>query len=123
MAHLIKPGTYFYAEPIELNLSPSTSGLLTRTMSTYGQPNLEGVPQKNVLYKMCTDFSIERVNDDIPVGWEVIEYPEKNYIGYRISQYGFEPRPMNVYFHSQDVQVNESCMGGLSAIFKMLNKK
>jgi len=96
----IYPGLQFYADVITQvsNDEPST---LCRTPSTYSfGSRLELFPQRNILYVVCKDGSVQSVFEpDLPIGWEISE--SENGWTCRISQVGFEPRPCLVRYHSK----------------------
>lgn len=72
---------------------------LTRSMSTYGHPNLEFFPAEDEPYVVCSHFDnlmeVASVNDpERPIGWELIYQSGKYYA--RVAQYGFQPVELRV---------------------------
>jgi hypothetical protein len=72
---------------------------LTRSMSTYGHPNLEFFPAEDEPYVVCSHFDnlmeVASVNDpERPIGWELIYQNGKYYA--RVAQYGFQPVELRV---------------------------
>ena len=97
MASLMTPGLQFYAEQID-PLYPSTG--LYPTMSTYGRLDLEGGPQRNELYVVCKDGSIQSVHEPSrPIGWELIEDGDDWY--YRVTQMNHPRKRCAVRYHSR----------------------
>ena len=91
------PGLQFYAEQVDL-LYPPTG--LYPTMSTYGLLNLEGGPQRNELYVVCQDGSIQSVHEPSrPIGWELIEDGDDWY--YRVTQMNHPRKRCAVRYHSR----------------------
>ena len=91
------PGLQFYAEQID-PLYPSTG--LYPTMSTYGRLDLEGGPQRNELYVVCKDGSIQSVHEPSrPIGWELIEDGDDWY--YRVTQMNHPRKRCAVRYHSR----------------------
>ena len=91
------PGLQFYAEQVDL-LYPPTG--LYPTMSTYGLLNLEGGPQRNELYVVCQDGSIQSVHEPSrPIGWELIEDGDEWY--YRVTQVNHPRKRCAVRYHSR----------------------
>ena len=91
MATLIRPGLKFTAEPL-----PKPCVGLGPTMSSYGIPNLEGAPQRNEVYIVCRDGSIQSVYEPSrPIGWELLESPEG--FTYRVTQMNHKPEPCLVF--------------------------
>jgi len=103
----IYPGLQFYAEVIPV----ATDNTLRRTPSTYSYGNsLELAPNRNDLYVICADGSVESVWDPArPIGWELFEDANKWF--YRISQVGFEPQDCLVRFHSRAVEIRPGGRG------------
>jgi hypothetical protein len=97
MASLKTPGLQFYAEQID-PLHPTTG--LYPTMSIYGLLNLEGGPQRNDLYVVCQNGTIQSVNEpDRPIGWELIEDGDDWY--YRVTQMNHPRKRCAVRYHSR----------------------
>ena len=97
MALLKTPGLQFYAEQID-PLHPSTG--LYPTTSTYGRLNLEGGPQRNELYVVCKDGSIQSVHEpNRPIGWELIEDGDEWF--YRVTQVNHPRKRCAVRYHSR----------------------
>jgi len=97
MASLKTPGLKFYAEQID-PLHPTTG--LYPTMSIYGLLNLEGGPQRNDLYVVCQNGTIQSVNEpDRPIGWELIEDGDDWY--YRVTQMNHPRKRCAVRYHSR----------------------
>ena len=92
------PGLQFYAEQID-PLHPSTG--LYPTMSMYGLLNLEGGPQRNELYVVCKDGSIQSVHEPSrPIGWELIEDEFDDWY-YRVTQMNHPKKRCAVRYHSR----------------------
>ena len=92
------PGLQFYAEQVDL-LYPPTG--LYPTMSTYGLLNLEGGPQRNELYVVCQDGSIQSVHEPSrPIGWELIEGEFDDWY-YRVTQMNHPRKRCAVRYHSR----------------------
>jgi hypothetical protein len=105
MATLKTPGLKFYAEQID-PIYPSTG--LYPTMSTYGILDLEGGPQRNELYVVCKDGSIQSVHEpNRPIGWELIEEGYEWF--YRVTQMNHPRKRCIVRYHSR---VEDPPMGG-----------
>jgi hypothetical protein len=98
MATTLKtPGLKFFAEQID-PLHPPTG--LYPTMSMYGLLNLEGGPQRNELYVVCKDGSIESVYEPSrPIGWELIEDGDEWF--YRVTQVNHPRKRCAVRYHSR----------------------
>ena len=97
MALLKTPGLKFYAEQID-PLYPPTG--LYPTMSTYGLLNLEGGPQRNELYVVCQNGTIQSVYEpDRPIGWELIEEGDEWF--YRVTQMNHPRKRCLVRYHSR----------------------
>ena len=97
MASLKTPGLQFYAEQID-PLHPPTG--LYPTMSMYGLLNLEGGPQRNELYVVCQDGSIQSVHEPRrPIGWELIEDGDEWF--YRATQVNHPRKRCAVRYHSR----------------------
>ena len=97
MASLKTPGLQFYAEQID-PLHPTTG--LYPTMSIYGLLNLEGGPQRNELYVVCQNGTIQSVNEpDRPIGWELIEDGDEFW--YRVTQMNHPRKRCAVRYHSR----------------------
>jgi hypothetical protein len=97
MALLKTPGLKFFAEQID-PLHPPTG--LYPTMSIYGLLNLEGGPQRNELYVVCKDGSIQSVYEPSrPIGWELIEDGDEFW--YRVTQMNHPPKRCAVRYHSR----------------------
>jgi hypothetical protein len=97
MASLKTPGLQFYAEQID-PLHPTTG--LYPTMSIYGLLNLEGGPQRNDLYVVCQNGTIQSVNEpDRPIGWELIEDGDDWY--YRVTQMNHPRKRCAVRYHGR----------------------
>jgi hypothetical protein len=91
------PGLKFFAEQIDPVYPPTG---LYRSMSTYGISNLEGGPQRNELYVVCKDLSIQSVYEPSrPIGWELIE--EGCEFWYRVTQANHERKRAMVRCHSR----------------------
>lgn len=102
MATLIRPGLKFTAEPI---VSADPPGL-EATMSNYGISNLEGAPQRNEVYIVCRDGSIQSVYEPSrPIGWELLESPEG--FSYRVTQMNHKPKPVYVFARGYDANPPE----------------
>jgi hypothetical protein len=105
MATLKTPGLKFYAEQID-PIYPSTG--LYPTMSTYGILDLEGGPQRNELYVVCKDGSIQSVHEpNRPIGWELIEEGDEWF--YRVTQMNHPRKRCIVRYHSR---VEDPPVGG-----------
>ena len=92
------PGLQFYAEQID-PLHPTTG--LHPTMSMYGLLNLEGGPQRNELYVVCQDGSIQSVHEPSrPIGWELID-DDANEWYYRVTQMNHPRKRCAVRYHSR----------------------
>lgn len=90
--NLIRPGLKFTADVITqpvVGLAP--------TMSTYGYGfELESCPQKNTVYVICEDGSVQSVEDpERPIGWELLE--DDNGFAFRVTQMNHGPKPCLVY--------------------------
>jgi hypothetical protein len=97
MALLKTPGLEFYADQID-PLHPPTG--LYPTMSTYGLLNLEGGPQRNELYVVCQNGTIQSVYEpDRPIGWELIEDGDEWF--YRVTQMNHPRKRCAVRYHSR----------------------
>jgi hypothetical protein len=97
MAPLKTPGLQFFADRVD-PLYPSTG--LSPTMSTYGILDLEGGPERNELYVVCQDGSIQSVYDpDRPIGWELIEDGTEWF--YRVTQMNHPRKRCTVRYHSR----------------------
>ena len=97
MTSLKTPGLQFYAEQID-PLHPTTG--LYPTMSMYGLLNLEGGPQRNELYVVCQDGSIQSVHEPSrPIGWELIEDGDEWF--YRVTQMNHPRKRCAVRYHSR----------------------
>ena len=97
MASLKTPGLQFYAEQVD-SLHPPTG--LYPTMSMYGLLNLEGGPQRNELYVVCQDGSIQSVNEPSrPIGWELIEDGDEWF--YRVTQMNHQRKRCAIRYHSR----------------------
>ena len=91
------PGLQFYAEQID-PLHPTTG--LYPTMSMYGLLNLEGGPQRNELYVVCQNGSIQSVHEPSrPIGWELIEDGDEFW--YRVTQMNHPRKRCAVRYHSR----------------------
>ena len=91
------PGLQFYAEQID-PLHPTTG--LYPTMSMYGLLNLEGGPQRNELYVVCQNGSIQSVHEPSrPIGWELIEDGDEFW--YRVTQMNHPRQRCTVRYHSR----------------------
>ena len=91
------PGLQFYAEQID-PLHPTTG--LYPTMSMYGLLNLEGGPQRNELYVVCQNGSIQSVHEPSrPIGWELIEDGDEFW--YRVTQMNHPRKRCTVRYHSR----------------------
>ena len=91
------PGLQCYADQVD-PLYPSTG--LYPTMSTYGRLDLEGGPQRNELYVVCKDGSIQSVHDPSrPIGWELIEDGDEWF--YRVTQMNHQRKRCAVRYHSR----------------------
>lgn len=91
------PGLQFYADQID-PIYPPTG--LYPTMSTYGRLDLEGGPQRNELYVVCQDGSIQSVHEPSrPIGWELIEDGDEFW--YRVTQMNHVPKRCLVRYHSR----------------------
>ena len=96
-SHLKTPGLKFFAEQID-PVYPATG--LYPTMSSYGIPNLEGGPQRNELYVVCKNGTIQSVYEpDRSIGWELIEDGDDWY--YRVTQMNHPRKRCSVRFHSR----------------------
>lgn len=97
MASLKTPGLQFYAEQIDPLHPP---GELQRTTSMYGLLKLEGGPQRNELYVVCQDGSIQSVHEPSrPIGWELIEDGDDWY--YRVTQMNHPRKRCAVRYHGR----------------------
>jgi hypothetical protein len=99
MAAILKiPGLKFFAEQID-PLYPPTG--LYPTMSTYQfGMDLEGGPQRNELYVVCKDGSIQSVYEPSrPIGWELIEDGDDWF--YRVTQMNHPRKRCAVRYHSR----------------------
>jgi hypothetical protein len=98
MAAILKtPGLKFFAEQID-PLHPPTG--LYPTMSIYGLLNLEGGPQRNELYVVCQDGTIQSVYEPSrPIGWELIEDGDEFW--YRVTQMNHPRKRCAVRYHSR----------------------
>jgi hypothetical protein len=97
MTSLKTPGLKFYAEQVD-PLYPSTG--LYPTMSTYGILDLEGGPQRNELYVVCQDGSIQSAYEPSrPIGWELIEDGDEWF--YRVTQMNHPRKRCAVRYHSR----------------------
>jgi len=91
------PGLQFYAEQID-PVYPSTG--LYPTMSTYGILDLEGGPERNELYVVCQDGSIQSVHEPSRhIGWELIEDGDEFW--YRVTQMNHPRKRCTVRYHSR----------------------
>ena len=97
MASLKTPGLQFYAEKID-PVYPATG--LYPTMSTYGILDLESGPQRNELYVVCKDGSVQSVNEPSrPIGWELIEDGDEWF--YRVTQMNHPRKRCSIRYHSR----------------------
>jgi hypothetical protein len=97
MTSLKTPGLQFFAEQID-PVYPSTG--LYPTMSTYGRLDLEGGPQRNELYVVCQDGSIQSAYEPSrPIGWELIEDGDEWF--YRVTQMNHPRKRCAVRYHSR----------------------
>ena len=97
MATLKTPGLQFYAEQLDPVYPPTG---LYPTMSNYGILNLEGGPQRNELYVVCKDGSIQSVHEpNRPIGWELIEDSYEWF--YRVTQMKHPRKRCLVRYHSR----------------------
>ena len=94
----MKSGLKFFAEQID-PLYPPTG--LYPTMSTYQfGMDLEGGPQRNELYVVCKDGSIQSVYEPSrPIGWELIEDGDDWF--YRVTQMNHPRKRCAVRYHSR----------------------
>jgi len=91
------PGLKFFAEQID-PVYPATG--LYPTMSSYGILNLEGGPQRNELYVVCQNGTIQSVYEpERPIGWELIEDGDEWW--YRVTQMNHPRKRCTVRFHSR----------------------
>jgi hypothetical protein len=91
------PGLKFFAEQID-PVYPTTG--LYPTMSTYGILDLEGGPQRNELYVVCKNGTIQSVYEpDRSIGWELIE--EGDEFWYRVTQMNHPRKRCAVRYHSR----------------------
>ena len=91
------PGLQFYAEQID-PVYPATG--LYPTMSSYGILNLEGGPQRNELYVVCQNGTIQSVYEPSrSIGWELIEDGDEWF--YRVTQMNHPRKRCTVRFHSR----------------------
>jgi hypothetical protein len=69
-------------------------------MSTYGILDLEGGPQRNELYVVCQDGSIQSAYEPSrPIGWELIEDGDEWF--YRVTQMNHPRKRCAVRYHSR----------------------
>ena len=114
MALLKTPGLKFYAEQID-PLHPPTG--LYPTMSIYGFLNLEGGPQRNELYVVCQNGTIQSVYEpDRPIGWELIEEGDEWF--YRVTQMNHPRKRCAVRYHSrvEDPPVGRGAIGSVVTV-------
>jgi hypothetical protein len=91
------PGLKFFAEQIDPVYPPTG---LYPTMSNYGIWNLEGGPQRNELYVVCKNGTIQSVYEpDRPIGWELIEDGDEFW--YRVTQMNHPRKRCAVRYHSR----------------------
>jgi hypothetical protein len=113
------PGLQFYAEQID-PLHPSTG--LYPTMSMYGLLNLEGGPQRNELYVVCQDGSIQSVHEPSrPIGWELIEGEFDDWY-YRVTQMNHPKKRCAVRYHSRtdDPPVSSGRFGSVVQVHRRI---
>ena len=104
------PGLQFYAEQID------------PTMSTYGLLNLECGPQRNELYVVCQDGSIQSVHDPSrPIGWELIEDGTEWF--YRVTQMNHPRKRCAVRYHNrvEDPPMGRSGIGSTVTVEQSQN--
>jgi len=92
----MRPGLQFYCFPSKTPYE--------------AEGRLELVPKKNELYVICTDGTVQAVNDpDRHIGWEVYAKGA----GWEWRSWGTEPEPCMVSFHSTvpDPPVGRSLIG------------
>lgn len=120
MALLKTPGLQFYADQVD-PLYPPTG--LYPTMSTYGIWDLEGGPQRNELYVVCKDGSIQSVNEpNRPIGWELIEDGDDWF--YRVTQMNHPLKRCAVRYHSRvdDPPVGRGRIGSIVTLERRIRE-
>lgn len=114
------PGLKFFAEQID-PIYPATG--LYPTMSSYGILDLEGGPQRNELYVVCKDLSIQSVYEPSrPIGWELIEEGTEWF--YRVTQMNHPRKRAMVTYHGrmEDPPAGRGSIGSVVQICRRVEK-